>query len=253
MNISRVFVAAAIAATFNLSSVSAQSLSQGLVPAEFPPSSYQGRQYVDSEGCVFIRAGVDGNVTWVPRVTRSRKAICGFQPTFARAAPAVKATQPKVASVVATAPKAKAKRQAVNKVEVIEVSAAPTADVGQAACRGGNAVSQKYVGRVGENVRCGPQQGSAAFVRRNNTKGVTSTKRRQVLQKEQRLVPRHVFESQMASRPAVKIPKGYKPAWDDDRLNPKRAHQTRAGKAQMDLVWTQTIPRKLIQRKVEFK
>ena len=251
MNISRVFAVAAIAATFNLSSVSAQSLSQGFVPAEFPPNSYQGRQYVDSEGCVFIRAGVDGNVTWVPRVTRSRKAICGFQPTFARSAPAAKAKNTQVVSAAAKAPKTK--RQAVRKVEVIEVRAEPAARVGQPACRGGNAVSQKYVGRAGENVRCGPQKGSAAFVRRENATGATLAGRRQAQPKEQRLVPRHIFESQMASRPAVKIPKGYKPAWDDDRLNPKRAHQTQAGKAQMDLVWTQTIPRTLIKRKPEFQ
>lgn len=59
----------------------AQSLRTGSTPAEFPPASYKGNQYVDSRGCVYIRAGIDGNVTWVPRVSRDRKLVCGYKPT----------------------------------------------------------------------------------------------------------------------------------------------------------------------------
>ena len=53
------------------------------IPAEFPPTSFKGNQYVDSEGCAYIRAGISGITNWVPRVDRTRTQLCNFQPTFA--------------------------------------------------------------------------------------------------------------------------------------------------------------------------
>jgi cell division protein FtsN len=51
------------------------------LPAEFPPITYKGAQYVDSKGCVFIRAGSFADVAWVPRLTRQRKQVCNRRPT----------------------------------------------------------------------------------------------------------------------------------------------------------------------------
>jgi hypothetical protein len=57
-------------------------------PAELPPESFTDVQYVDSTGCVFLRAGLNGKVTWIPRVTKDRGPLCGYAPSLAPSAPA---------------------------------------------------------------------------------------------------------------------------------------------------------------------
>jgi len=77
------FLTAPIMISFALTTaVFGQSLRDAIPPAELPPSSFSGGQFVDSRGCVFIRAGFDGTVQWAPRVTRDGRQICGLQPTF---------------------------------------------------------------------------------------------------------------------------------------------------------------------------
>lgn len=58
-----------------------QTVAQIGGPAEQPPAGFSGQMYVDSRGCVFLKAGLAGRTTWVPRVSRDRKALCGYPPT----------------------------------------------------------------------------------------------------------------------------------------------------------------------------
>ena len=92
--------------TTSLGIVASDATAQGInaVPANFPPDSYTGRQFVDNKGCVFVRAGFDGNVTWVPRVSRQRTQLCGQKPTFGGGTATAAAPARTAAPVQITAP-----------------------------------------------------------------------------------------------------------------------------------------------------
>ncbi|WP_299284624.1 SPOR domain-containing protein [uncultured Tateyamaria sp.] len=313
MKVTRIVALAVIAASFGIGASHAQNLRNAQAPAEFPPASFKGSQYIDSQGCVFIRAGIDGNVTWVPRVNRQRRLICGQTPTLsANAAQAARTTPQQSASTrgveqitvptpapqtaapapVARAPAAPAaparvatprpvatpapttrrvvtapapkpvQRVQVRRPAPVATPVAPkvvvapkpkpkpavtapaprTAAVKQhvPACPGASPISGRYI-NSGEKapVRCGPQP-----VTRSSARGMSTTV---ATPQETRVVPRHVFDARQRGGPKV-VPEGYRPVWEDDRLNPRRAEQNLEGIARSRLIWTNTVPRRLIDQ-----
>ena len=340
MKLTRVIAIAVIGASLGLGVVNAQSFSALDAPAEFPPSDYKGKQYVDSRGCVYIRAGIDGNTNWVPRVTRDRKVICGFKPTLenpgsatiappkmdkdvvqikpaspekptassssvssstsdANAAsvttkPATKITSKSTGSQTGGASKASTMNAAANSGSKASktttktnstakpkttVSKAPKtttftttpqprrpasqtsrASGGLSPCRDG---VKSYKGFP---VRCGPQSQSPVtpgtgnptapppkmqFDQQGSLAPGTPGQVVRVgeVNPDTRVVPRHVYENNLVSHFLAEVPTGYRRAFDDGRLNPYRAEMTFTGKASMDRIWAEKVPRTLKRRR----
>ncbi len=349
MKLTRVIAIGVIASSLGIGAVTAQSISSNEIPAEFPPNDFKGKQFVDSRGCVYIRAGVDGATTWVPRVTRERKVICGFKPTFSKAQTTTSAApkldknvvqiQPAApeagAPVVATAPKAVAPAAATTTTARTTSSAAtstaktttrtvkvpkqakgaplyttPTAarptttttkktttrTVAPAAAtaaaptviqpapvapktttttvrrtskqapRAAGVVSPCREGVTswrGSAVRCGPQAQSPVTPGRGGATAQppqmrfdqnSSLRRPPVgtvvrvgeVAPDVRVVPRHVYEANRDSHVLAMVPEGYRRAFDDGRLNERRAEMTLGGQAKMEQIWTNTLPRQLV-------
>ncbi len=303
MKFTRVFASAAFLACAAAGAGQTATLRNADEPAEFPPASYKGQQYVDSRGCVYIRAGIDGNVTWVPRVTRGRKHICDAQPTFAK--PAAKnlpviADKPAQPTQPAAAEKVTAASQPVKKrVKVVRQTepaskprttrkpmttiasiftppkmikpvrpapqARPAANPAPApaatTCRNISEIGRKYM--TGSGLRCGPQAESPFSATRGTGQGrvapsfpAAAPAARPVSARpvavsasaKSRIMLGRVYDNPVHVRDANPIPEGYRPVWDDDRLNPYRGGRDARGMAQMDLVWTRTVPRQLIDR-----
>lgn len=399
--LNKVITSAILAAILGTGAARAQSITTNIAPAEYPPSSFSGNQYVDSEGCVFIRAGVDGAVTWVPRMARSRQQVCGFQPSLgaastetamapamssdravtieaaapentapaaapapqaapnsapaprvaasapARAPSPLRTTAPLAAPVVSAQPAAPVRVTSAAPVTTVQrrgpspapaptvfpgpndtpaplaapirttslavpvpaqgsvarvpVQAAPARGVAPKApqvqytgpapnppsryvVRGAKAtgptgavpsatvpapsypsrgVAPKapqvtYTGRVPT-----PTSAPRHVITSANTQGTVlysrpgattygATPGRVVTRGEVaptvRVAPRHVYEERGNAVQGMTTPKGYRAAWDDDRLNTRRAEMTFNGIAQTDLIWTRDLPRRLIHR-----
>lgn len=81
----------------------AQALKNVKAPANLPPANFKGVQYVDNNGCIFVRAGRLGDVNWVPRIDQSRKHMCSpsYTATFSTAGgeKPVKAPETQVAAL----------------------------------------------------------------------------------------------------------------------------------------------------------
>ena len=73
--------AGAVAITGGLAEAQTRTVRNTQGPAEVPPASYSADQYIDSQGCLFIRAGFGDTTRWVPRVNRDRTVVCGQTPS----------------------------------------------------------------------------------------------------------------------------------------------------------------------------
>lgn len=213
----------------SVGAANAKSLRNAGIPADFPPSSFKGKQYVDSNGCVFIRAGISGNVTWVPRVSRSRQQICQQKPTFAKVQ---KPDVPVVVDVAPSAPKPVTKpapTQVVTpKPTPKRVVRTPVAKPAPAPKRIVRAPTPKPVAKPTRRV-----------VRRVAQPAVVAAPKPVAVPKP---APKRIVRIAMPSKP----PAGYTTVWTDGRHNQNRARGTATGKAQMEMVWTNTVPRRLI-------
>lgn len=123
-----------LAAVLGAGVAQAQSVGQVGGPANLPPAGFQGEQWVDNRGCVFLKAGYGGQVTWVPRVGRDRRAMCGYPPSSAARAAIEVATaedMAKPAAPVETAPVVMSKPQPMAK-PVVMASVQPVIPVAPA-------------------------------------------------------------------------------------------------------------------------
>lgn len=265
----------------------AQSASDVGGPRELPPPGFTGQQFVDSRGCVFLRAGIGGRVNWVPRVDRNRQALCGYPPSFGGGGTAVaSAPAPAPAPVVRAAPSpAPAARVATAEPPASSYTPAPVAGVRVAVPRAAPAPVaapvavpapvtvpvQPRVAGSGQKIGCTTSAPVPARLRLTNGGTVVVCTRGDGTLEGLRapVYPQGVGASLSApgglvplGQPSgvgsgvagarvvdqgVAVPKGYKLAWEDDRLNPLRGVGTAEGQAAQDRILTRTVPARAVE------
>ena len=275
----KVLTGAILASVLGALGALAQSAGDIGGPRELPPPGFAGQQYVDSRGCVFLRAGMAGRVTWVPRVDRDRRAMCGYPPSTGGRAVAAAEAEPAPAPTPAPAPAPRRVAAAAEPpessyvpapVRVARPAAAPMAPVVAAApvtapltvprataggqrriaCSTAAPVAQRLpLTNGGTVVVCTRGDGTLEGLRAPVYPPGSSVGASLSPPDGARLVPlgqpSGIGSGSRAARVAqhsAPVPKGYKPAWEDDRLNPLRGVGTAEGQAAQDQVWTRELP-----------
>ncbi len=260
---------------------SAKTLRQVTTPAENPPASFKGKQYVDSRGCVFIRAGFGGKVTWIPRVNRKRQVYCSKTNTPSLGASQLAALGKKPVIVDTPAENVVKKRVvkklvrrpakvAVAKPVVRQIVTAPAVTATKPVVRRQTTVIK--LGYSGGNT----QQVHPGDLVRSQRRGI-SPRRQQVetapiYPGAQQVHPGDVVRSRRlraakeANASAYVTPriqgkvKRVTAAYSTDKVHGLTTvgtiitpDVTALGDAQMALIWTNTVPRRLIKRKVRVR
>jgi hypothetical protein len=109
---------------------------------------------------------------------------------------------------------------------VVTPAPAPAAPAASGPCANLPADVARYI--TGPGARCGPQAVHPGDALRSSALGGGDAGLRQVVRYE------------------VDPPPGYRAAWDDDRLNPYRGLTFAGGQRQMEQVWTNTVPQRLV-------
>jgi hypothetical protein len=284
----KVVFVAVLAVVVGSGVVAAQDLSTIGGPRENPPAGYKSAKYIDSRGCVFLRAGFGAKANWVPLIGANRKVQCGYAPTAARSdsialaspAPTAKpmrnsgAPMDTVASLT-TAPRVQSRQpqgatvpqssylpapvtnlpapRVVAPIRLANATPAPvpqarvvTAANGQLGCSGATPVPQRLRLTTGGTVVVCTRGDSTLEGLRSPTypagtrPGAAFDDSVVVTQSRQNPTALPV------TAPRVTVPKGYRLAWTDDRLNHQRGVGTAEGQAMQDQVWTREIPAKLV-------
>ena len=288
---------------FSITAAQAYTLAEAALPAETPPSSFSDDIYVDSRGCVYVRASIGTTVNWVPRLSRDRETVvCNMTPSMGEAnvaaavaaipaatspapvapaptslptvttaavaapAPAPASIQP--APVAPVAPVAVAARgtEPVPAEPAAVVSPAGAAEVARSmdvTCPSDGAVVRVQLG--GDTVAVSCPRGmtratsyvvthadgsrsrlvahpAAAAARGSDTVVIGASPVTPVVSGSPAGTKVATSGPVTAAAP-IRVPEGYQPAWDDDRLNPDRGPRTATGDAQMARVFdTSKVP-----------
>jgi len=267
------------AAIFSVAAADAQTLKQINGPNEPPPAGFKGQMFVDSKGCVFLRAGYGGNVTWVPRVNAAHKVLCGYPSTVAAmAAPAAEAA-PEAGAAAPAAPKATGKpmetiaslttppkigpKAAVKQIPVAQpvvAQASAAVPVVMPSAASGRKIGCYTSAPVPKLVALRTGGTAVLCTRGDGTlEGARAPIYAVVAQGDGARVGAGLYSGGVSARHGaavavtvdvvdapIAVPKGYKLAWNDDRLNPKRAVGTAAGQAAQDQVWHRDVPATLV-------
>ena len=239
--------------------VSTPVLAQLGGPVNSPPAGYQGLQFVDAKGCLFLRAGYGAQTLWVPMVDENHQPICGMPPTGGA---------PRLASVPAPEPAPAVQTSATPGPQATARQGYETAPLGsaQASCPGDAPVLERVrlsdggtalVCTRGDGTLNGWQPplfvgGAAVGAALGYASATVETLKGATLlgpiggPAAATPAPAAVAGPAPAADVIPKPPKGWKLAWKDGRLNPLRGVGTARGQAMQDRIWTRTVPAVLV-------